>query len=137
MERSDLFNKKLAQLNKAIDSFDKLLNHNLSDYDDIVIDGLKNGQLQKFEYSTELLWKIIKRYLFYHDGIDSHSPKSVAKEFYLASHINEEEYQLLIEMIDDRNRLSHIYDQKSFDEIISKLPSYLSLMKRVAFILKQ
>ncbi len=136
MEQLEIFNRKLDQVTKAIKSFENLLNHQLSDYDDIVIDGLKNGQLQKFEYCTELLWKIIKRYLFYNDGIDSNSPKGAAKEFYVAKHINEEEYELLIEMIDDRNKLSHIYDQKSFDEIISRLPNYLSFMKRVQQQLK-
>ncbi len=34
-------------------------------------------------------------------------------------------------MINDRNRLSHIYNQKQFNEIYGRLSEYLKLMNHV------
>ena len=50
--------------------------------------------------------------------------------------ISEDEYELLLEMLDDRNRLSHIYKEEFFNEIHSKLSNYLFVMKKVENILK-
>jgi len=51
------------------------------------------------------------------------------KEFFLAGYINEENYKLLFSMIDDRNRLSHIYNKVEFDEIYVKLKDYFFKIK--------
>ena len=96
-----------------------------------LIDGLQNGKAQKFEYTLELCWKAIKAYLKQTEGIDEASPKKVVKAFYLAGYSSEDDYLALIQAIDDRNKLSHIYEQKEFDSIIQRLPAYAELLQRV------
>ncbi len=49
-------------LSAAITSFEKSLNIDLVNYDEFETDVLKNEQLQKFEYTIELLWKTLKKY---------------------------------------------------------------------------
>ena len=97
-----------------------------------LIDGLENGKAQKFEYTLELCWKAIKVALKEQEGIDEASPKKVVKAWYLAGHLPEDDYLSLIAAIDDRNKLSHIYDAEEFTAIVARLPKYAKLMQRVS-----
>jgi nucleotidyltransferase substrate binding protein (TIGR01987 family) len=136
MEPTDKFALKRAAYAQAVRGFVELLEVDLSPFDAKIIDGLKNGQAQKFEYTTELTWKIIRRYLLLHDGIEANSPKSAIKEFYLAGHVSEPDYESLIAMLDDRNHLSHVYRADEFQAIIDRLPHYATLMGKVIAILE-
>ncbi len=96
-----------------------------------LIDALDNGKAQKFEYTLELCWKAIKVALKEQEGIDEASPKKVVKAWYLAGHLAEDDYLALLAAIDDRNKLSHIYDAEEFMAIVARLPAYARLMQRV------
>ncbi len=126
---------KLSQYKEALDGFEKLLNIDLKElkkkFGEVVIDGLKNGQAQKFEYCSELCWKIVKIFLYKNDGIDTRSPKRAIKEFYLAGYIDKDNYLKLFNIIDDRNKLSHIYNEKEFNDIADKFKDYLISLKTV------
>lgn len=103
-----------------------------STVDERILDGLENGKAQKFEYTLELCWKAIKAALKSQEGIDEASPKKVVKAWYLAERISEEDYLMLLAAIDDRNKLSHVYDLQSFETIVARLPDYTAMMRRVA-----
>lgn len=96
-----------------------------------LIDGLENGKAQKFEYTIELCWRAIKIPLKEQEGIDEASPKKVVKAWYLAGHLSEDDYLTLIRAIDDRNKLSHVYDPEEFMAIVARLPEYANLMQRI------
>lgn len=49
-------------LSAAIKSFEQSLSIDLIKYSDFEKDVIKNGQIQKFEYTIELLWKTLKKY---------------------------------------------------------------------------
>jgi len=131
MERSKIFVERLSDFSKSLTSLAEALKLDLLKFNEIELDLIKNGQVQKFEYSIELCWKIIKTFLSEQHGIETVSPKSAIKEFFGVNLIDEEEYELLIQMIDDRNRLSHIYNELFFNEIYSRLVNYHSLMEKV------
>jgi nucleotidyltransferase substrate binding protein (TIGR01987 family) len=80
---------------------------------------------------VELCWKALKAFLKTQEGIDEASPKKVTKAFYLAGYLCEDDYLLLIQAVDDRNRLSHVYDEQGFRDIFEKLPSYSELFDRI------
>lgn len=126
---------KIKSYQAAVKSFEKLLKVDLSSphysLNAVLIDGIKNGQIQKFEYCTKMTWKIIKRFLYEIDGVDAKSPKESLKEFYLKGHTDEKNYQLLIRMLDDRNALSHLYNEKEFEAIHQTLPRYCQGMNEV------
>ena len=131
MERSRVFTERFSDFSKSLNSLAEVLKLDLSKFNEIELDLVKNGQIQKFEYSSELCWKIIKAFLSEQHGIETVSPKSAIKEFFGVNLLDEEEYELLIQMIDDRNRLSHIYNELFFNEIYSRLVNYLTLMEKV------
>jgi len=131
MESDNTLTARLEDFSSALNTLEQSLRLDLTKYKDIELDVVKSGQIQKFEYCTELCWKAIKVFLNIIHGIDVVSPKSAIKEFYRVELIREPEYELLNQMLDDRNRLSHIYNELFFEEIYLKLNYYLDLMKKV------
>lgn len=70
----------------------------------------KEGTLQRFEYTVELAWKTLKDYLEYSGvQLSSVTPKSVIKAAFAARLIPDG--QLWIDILEQRNLLSHTYDQ--------------------------
>ncbi len=135
MEEREKYKLRLKSLTNAVSGFELLMKKNISGYDDIITDGLMNGRIQKFEYCTELLWKNIKRFLWVVDGVDVSTPKSAIKQFYVVGYIKSDEFEILYDMIEDRNILSHIYREEDFLEIHSRLEKYLPIMKKVIKII--
>lgn len=87
----------------------------------------RDGVIQRFEYAFELLWKTLKLYLNY-EGIECFSPRSCIKEAFRRGLI--EDVELLLEMLEDRNRTSHIYEEKIAEEIFEKIRDiYLPFLK--------
>jgi nucleotidyltransferase substrate binding protein (TIGR01987 family) len=98
--------------------------------DDQLLDGVQNGCIQKFERTTELCWKAIKSHLLKAEGIEEASPKKVIKAYYLAGGVLEADYLLLLDAIEDRNRVSHIYDSATFQQIFQHMAQYAALFER-------
>ena len=103
----------------------------------VLIDAIKNGQAQKLELTTELCWKAIKVVLSTVDGIDEVSPKKVVKAFFIAGHITEQDYLGIMQAIDDRNQLSHVYDENVFNAILDRLQAHATMFEALAKKLAQ
>lgn len=131
---------KLRAFAEALESFTYLTAIDITtlanQLDPRLIDGLENGKAQKFEYTVELCWKALKVALKAQEGIDEASPKKVVKAWYLTGHLSEDDYLALLDAIDDRNRLSHIYDAETFRFILERLPHYAKVMQRVVSTLQ-
>jgi nucleotidyltransferase substrate binding protein (TIGR01987 family) len=79
----------------------------------------KEGFIQRFEVVFELAWKTAKDYLEY-SGLDVQpTPRAVVKEAFAAKII--EDGQAFINMLEARNRMSHIYDEQTFKAIFLQL----------------
>ena len=128
---------RIAAFKEALDTFVYLARINLAEirqmlHDERLIDGFQNGRAQKFEYTTELCWKAIKAFLKEEDGTDEAAPKKIIKAYYVGGYVKEDDYLLLLDAIEDRNRLSHIYDAETFNRILGRLPDYAALFERVS-----
>lgn len=132
MEPADTLAARLTDFLSSLNTFERSLQLDMTKYKGVELDTIKNGQIQKFEYCIELCWKTIKMFLNTIHGVDAVSPKLTTKEFYRVDLVNEQEYELLNEMLDDRNRLSHIYNELFFEDIYLKLNDYLVVMKKVS-----
>ena len=80
----------------------------------IVVD----GTIQRFEFTYELAWKLAKAALS-HYGVDAPTPRMVIKEAFKANII--EDGDGWIDMLEDRNRTSHLYDEKQALTIYEKI----------------
>lgn len=108
---------KIEQFKNAVENLDNSLKLDITEYSDVLLDTVKSGIVQKFEVCSELLWKVLKVFIYEINGIDCKSPKTVIKEFYNQEYIDSDTFQNLISIINDRNSLSHIYNKEQFEEI--------------------
>lgn len=77
--------------------------------------------VKRFEFTFEMSWKAIKRYLDF-TGIGCVNPRSCFKEAFAQELITEEETWL--DMIEMRNLSSHVYDEEEIKGILDKLDNY-------------
>lgn len=131
------FIRKLKDLESALSNFRDALTLEPALFPDLVADNIKSGQIQKFEFTVELLWKSVQVFLIEVDGIDVVTPKSVAKEFVEAGYCDYETYELFIRAINDRNQLSHIYRQEMAESIRQRLPEYVLVMERIVSVMQE
>jgi nucleotidyltransferase substrate binding protein (TIGR01987 family) len=95
----------------------------------------KEGIIQRFEYTFELAWKVLKDKMEF-DGIvlDQISPKAVVRQAFAAKYINDPETWL--RMIGDRNLISHTYDFVKFEAVIQSIAdAYLPMLDEWYFSL--
>ena len=124
-QRFDNFSKALQLLRapleeKGIDEFDDLQ---------------KEGLIQRFEYTFELLWKTMKDYLQYQSvDIEIVSPKKVFRTAASSNLLESMDVdgEILLDMLEKRNLMSHTYDIDKFTETLMQLQKvYLAEMVKV------
>ena len=106
-QRFQNFKKALKTITNAVELADS---RNLSDLE-------KQGLIQGFEFTFELSWKLLKDYLESKGFKDFHGSKDTFKLAFQEELISDGE--LWMEMIDNRNRSSHTYEESVAKEIIS------------------
>ena len=112
-ERLESFSKALMQLETALQQ------KNFS-----VLE--KDGVIKRFEFTVELAWKTIQDILN-EQGYDVKGPKPVIKQAFRDGIINEG--QAWMDMLDDRNRSSHLYDETIASGIFDKIQiEYFALL---------
>lgn len=77
--------------------------------------------VKRFEFTFEMSWKAIKRYLNF-IGIDCPSPRGCFKEGFVQKVIADE--AVWLDMIEQRNLTSHVYDESEVVEILEKIEQY-------------
>lgn len=92
---------------------------------------VRDATIQRFEYTTELCWKAMKTFLWEWSGVDASTPKDVFREAGVAHILTSEEVALALQMIDDRNKASHIYSEELIDSLYQRIQNYTSLMRTV------
>ena len=126
MNLEDKYKDLLFNYNNALLSYHNSLQIITIQFDEIVIDTIKNGQIQKFETLTELAWKCCKLYIEINFGDIVVSPKMVYKQLFIQATINENLYLQLLQTVEDRNMLSHIYKEKMFEIVYQNLNRHLA-----------
>ncbi|MFO7295457.1 MAG: nucleotidyltransferase substrate binding protein [Clostridia bacterium] len=105
--------EKLSDYSRALKRLEEALERDQSD--DIVLDAV----IQRFEFTYELSWKLIKAYMSYSGIADVKTPRQAFKEAFAAGLIDEGDVWL--EMLDDRNLTSHTYDQSTARRVYEKV----------------
>lgn len=110
-----------------VKALDKLKEAMLETPTDIVID----GTLQRYEFTFELAWKTMKDYLEYNGFSDNiASPRAIIQLAYQAKVIKNG--NTWINMMLDRNVLSHLYDEEKSREIYDNIKkSYLDEFEKL------
>ena len=95
----------------------------------------RDATIQRFEFTVELFWKVLKRFLNY-EQFNVNTPREVLKKSYEMHLINNEEVWL--NMMNDRNLTSHTYKENLAKEIFRRISGlYLPLLEDTYKTLQQ
>lgn len=78
----------------------------------------RDGVIQRFEFTFELFWKTTRMLLEY-EGFSCAGPRSCIKEGARRGFLTRGE--ILLDMLEDRNKTSHIYDESTAKEIFERI----------------
>ena len=93
-----------------------------------------DGAIQRFEFTFELFWKLLKMYLET-QGFISLSPKACFKDAYRIGLLQNQE--IVIKMLEDRNLSVHTYDHKISRKIFERIKKeYVTLFRHVLQVIK-
>ena len=117
--------ERLEDLEKAINRLEEAIEESKK----VDFSTLKDGVIQRFEFTLELSWKTLKHFLN-NEGVEAATtPKSTVKEAFKLDVLKNIDSWL--EMLDDRNLTSHIYNQAIAEEIYERIVSrYCSELRR-------
>jgi nucleotidyltransferase substrate binding protein (TIGR01987 family) len=115
MNKEIRWKQRFDNLEKASLFFSTVLNRFRKDRsDEVVLVAL----LQSFEVVFELSWKTMKDFLE-SKGYDDKTPKDVLKMAFQLHYVVDG--HIWIEMLNDRNIISHIYNEEQMKEIATKI----------------
>jgi nucleotidyltransferase substrate binding protein (TIGR01987 family) len=70
----------------------------------------RDSLIKRFELTYDLLWKYLREYIIIARGTTVDSPRKVFQECLSLGLINNTETEELIDLIEDRNLTTHVYD---------------------------
>lgn len=122
IQRFNNYKKALAKLDEAVSRIKE--DYPTSDdgsiaEDSFLDDILKEGLIQRFEYTHELAWNVMKDFLVAAGNTNIFGSKDATREAYAAGLITQGETWM--DMIKSRNKTSHTYNESIADAIFSKI----------------
>lgn len=130
IQRLENFSKALEKLNEAAQIMEKKLHYSVE-----VNDLLKEGLIQRFEYTHELAWNVMKDYAEYQGSTDIRGSRDAIR---WALHNGLANDKAWMKSIEDRNLSSHDYDSMTADSIFIKvIETYLPLFNQFEQTMKE
>ena len=86
---------------------------------EIFTEMLKEGLIQRFEYTHELAWNLMKDYAFYQGNSSVGGSRDATREAFSLKLISDGD--VWIDMIRSRNKTSHTYNEEIVNEIVHKI----------------
>ena len=113
----DKFQTKFHNFKNALTALEVAV----SDFDKTALLSVRDGVIQRFEFSVELARKTVREYLIDEGIAEINTPKSVMKAAFAANLVDDEDGWIGI--LNDRNTTSHIYDEDEADKIFERIRS--------------
>lgn len=118
-QRFSNYNKALLKLEESVN----YINHNFFDGKDdlgyVVDELIKEGLIQRFEYTHELAWNVMKDYAFFQGNSTIGGSRDAVREAFKLQIIDNA--ALWMDMIESRNKTSHTYNEEIANEIFFKI----------------
>jgi nucleotidyltransferase substrate binding protein (TIGR01987 family) len=113
VQRFSNYRKALVKFNQAVDIVSDQM-----DWDDEVDDLLEEGLIQRFEYTHELAWKVMKDYAEYQGHTDIQGSRDAFRKALQMGIIDDERW---MDSIKDRNLTSHNYDDETAQAVLKAI----------------
>lgn len=86
-------------------------------------DIVRDSAIQRFEFTLDLSWKMVKALLETRHGISCNSPKDCFREAYRQGLISYDD--AWVKLVDLRNETAHTYNEETAERIYKELPNAL------------
>ena len=138
-QRFSNFVKALRKLSQAVE----YIKHNFIDKDEPIDDSdlgyvldemIKEGLIQRFAYTHELAWNVMKDYATFQGNPNVGGSRDATREAFQLKLVSEG--KIWMDMIGSRNETLHTYNEETADEIYSKVmkeyyPAFLEFQKNM------
>jgi len=127
-------NQKLVSAQKALRRFEEALvkmeaQGEISDYELI-----RDSVIQRFEFTYEMTWRLLRLFLEKVKLVSLDQLTSPRQIFRVAAQVNilsSADLKIVSDIIEDRNKTTHTYDEEVAEEIAHKLRLYADFMKSI------
>jgi nucleotidyltransferase substrate binding protein (TIGR01987 family) len=94
---------------------------------------LRCSIIQNFETCLDTFWKFLKLYLEtkHQTKFEFIPPAQIIRQAFETNLIQEQEYNLLVKSIADRNLSTHTYNEETAEKITKHIPLYYDTMKTI------
>ena len=124
-QRFSNFVKAYSKLDQAVQKIQEeypIKEDGTIEEDSFLDDIIKEGLIQRFEYTHELAWNVLKDFLENAGNNNIFGSKDATREAFAAGLITNGE--VWMDMIKSRNKTSHTYNQETADDIFMKIVNY-------------
>lgn len=121
-QRFNNYNKAFSKLDEAVKrislDFEMDINGTI-DEDEFLDDIIKEGLIQRFEYTHELAWNVMKDFLVNAGNTGIYGSKDATREAFAAELIHDGD--IWMDMIRSRDKTLHTYNEETADDIFIKI----------------
>ena len=114
-----MLNKRIEDFEKMIKNLEAVLKLEVNEY-------IRDSAIKRFELCFDLAWKAVKDYAKT-QNVECYSPRECFREAFQLKLIDYSNKWM--EMVDDRNLCTHIYNSKQAEEVYQSLGNYLTMFK--------
>ena len=122
-QRLSNYIKALYKLNQSVDYINKnIVDHTAitsKELETVLDEMIKEGLIQRFEYTHELAWNVMKDYAEYQGNTNVGGSRDATREGFELKLITDG--TVWMDMIASRNKTSHTYNEATANEIYSKI----------------
>jgi nucleotidyltransferase substrate binding protein (TIGR01987 family) len=138
-QRFSNYRKALLKLSQAIEYIKENIEEedieeaeDIDEIENVLEEVLKEGLIQRFEYTHELAWNIMKDYAEYQGNTTIKGPRDATREAFKMKLVSNAEAWM--EMMQSRNQTSHTYNEETANAIYQKIieeyyPAFLQFEK--------
>jgi nucleotidyltransferase substrate binding protein (TIGR01987 family) len=117
--------KALRKLKESVDYINQrfkndIVGHNESE-NEVLVEIIKEGLIQRFEYTHELAWNVMKDFAIFQGNPNISGSRDATREALQLNLIKNG--NIWMDMIQSRNKTSHTYNEETAQEIYTKIIS--------------
>jgi len=126
MEKDIRWEQRFSNYIKAVDKLSQSVKYIEENFDteesledEILDEMIKEGLIQRFEYTHELAWNVMKDYAEYQGNSSIGGSRDASREAFQLKLITNG--HIWMDMITSRNKTSHTYNEETANEIYDKI----------------
>lgn len=145
MEQDIRWEQRFSNYRKAVDKLSQAVNfikdkfeeedEDIDQAESVLDEVLKEGLIQRFEYTHELAWNVMKDYAEYQGDASIRGSRDATRAAFKMALISDGE--VWMDLIKSRNETSHTYNEETANEIFHKIiEDYFSSFEKFTIVME-